>query len=61
MKKGTLTAVTELRSKVLHASNTSEAYQMDAQLSREVSKIMAVSENYPELKANANFYDCNKN
>lgn len=54
-EKGTLTAVTELRSKVLHASNTSEAYQMNAQLSKEVSKIMAVSENYPELKANANF------
>lgn len=54
-EKGTLTAVTELRSKVLHASNTSEAYQMDAQLSRELSKIMAISENYPELKANANF------
>ena len=54
-EKGTLTAVTELRSKVLQASNTNEAYQLNAKLSKEVSKIMAVSENYPKLKANTNF------
>lgn len=54
-EKGTLTEVTELRSKMMNASNTSEAYQINAKLSREVSKIIAVSENYPELKANTNF------
>lgn len=54
-EKGTLTEVTELRSKMMNASDTSEAYQINAKLSREVSKIIAVSENYPELKANTNF------
>ena len=54
-EKGTLMAVTELRSKVLNAASTEESYQANAELNKEVSRIMAVSENYPELKANTNF------
>lgn len=54
-EKGTLTAVTELRSKILNASSTKESYQANMALNKEVSKIIALSENYPELKANTNF------
>jgi len=54
-EKGTLMAVTELRSKVLNASSTSESYQANTELNKELSRIMAISENYPELKANTNF------
>lgn len=54
-EKGTLTQVTELRNKVLHASNTNEAYQANAKLNKDLSRIIAISENYPELKANTNF------
>lgn len=59
-EKGTLTAVTELRNKVLHASNTNEAYQANAKLNKNLSQIMAISESYPELKANTNFLKLQK-
>lgn len=59
-EKGTLMAVTELRSKVLNAASTEESYQANAELNKEVSRIMAVSENYPELKANTNFLQLQK-
>ncbi|MBQ3512769.1 MAG: LemA family protein [Lachnospiraceae bacterium] len=54
-EKGTLTAVTELRSKMVNASNTGEAYQANVELNKELARIMVISENYPELKANTNF------
>lgn len=54
-EKSTLTAVTEMRSKVLHASSAKESYQASAALNRELAHILAVSENYPELKANTSF------
>lgn len=59
-EKGTLTAVTELRNKVLYASNTNEAYQANAKLNKNLSQIMAISESYPELKANTNFLKLQK-
>ncbi|MBQ4522306.1 MAG: LemA family protein [Lachnospiraceae bacterium] len=54
-EKSTLTAVTELRNKMVNASNTGEAYQANVELNKELARIMVISENYPELKANANF------
>lgn len=54
-EKTTLTDITALRNKVMHASSTEEAYEADAKLSRECAKILAIGENYPELKANTNF------
>ena len=54
-EKGTLTAVTELRSKMVNASNTGEAYQANVELNKELARIMVISDNYPELKANTNF------
>ena len=54
-EKGTLTAVTELRNKMVNASNMDEAYQANVELNKELARIMVISENYPELKANSNF------
>lgn len=54
-EKGTLEKVTELRSKVLHASSASESYQASNALGRELHQMLVHSEAYPELKANANF------
>lgn len=54
-EKETLTTVTALRNKMTNASNMGEAYQANVELNHELARIMAVSEKYPELKANANF------
>lgn len=54
-EKETLTTVTELRSKVLNAATAKESYEASNALERQLAHIMALSENYPELKANANF------
>lgn len=50
-----LTKVTELRSSWANAKTVSEKADLDSQLSNTLKTIMAVSENYPDLKANQNF------
>ena len=50
-----LTKVTELRSSWANAKTVSEKADLDNQLSNTLKTIMAVSENYPDLKANQNF------
>lgn len=50
-----LTKVTELRTSWASASTVSEKAELDNQLSGALKTIMAVSENYPDLKANQNF------
>ena len=54
-ERETLTTVTKLRNTMLNASNTDEAYQANVELNHTLARIMAISEKYPELKANANF------
>lgn len=54
-EKSTLTDITELRSRVMNAGNTSEACAADAKLGRACSQILALGESYPELKSNTNF------
>ena len=54
-EEGVLTKVTELRSSWANATTVSEKMELDNQLSGALKTIMAVSENYPELKANQNF------
>ncbi len=56
-EKDVLTKVTELRSSWATASSVSEKVDLDNQLSSTLKTIMAISENYPELKANQNFLD----
>ena len=50
-----LTKVTELRTSWTNANSASEKVNIDNQLSGALKTIMAISENYPDLKANENF------
>ena len=54
-EENTLTKVTELRSSWANATGVKEKAELDNALSGALKTIMAVSENYPELKANENF------
>ena len=54
-EKDVLTKVTELRSSWAQAQTVSEKASLDNQLSETLKTIMAVAENYPDLKANQNF------
>ena len=51
----TLTKITELRTSWTKAGTISEKAELDNQISGALKTIMAVSENYPDLKANTNF------
>ena len=51
----TLTKIAELRTSWANASTVHEKAELDNQLSGALKTIMAVSENYPDLKANTNF------
>ncbi len=54
-EKDVLEKVTELRTSWAKASSISEKVELDNQLSGALKTIMAVSENYPDLKANQSF------
>ena len=56
-EKDTLTKVTELRTSWANATSVDEKAKLNNQLSDSLKTIMAVSENYPDLKANQNFLD----
>ena len=51
----TLEKITALRTSWANASTVAEKANLDGQLSSALKTIMAVSENYPDLKANQNF------
>lgn len=53
----TLTMVTKLRNTVYNEMTNDEKIINNEELSSDVSKIMALKEAYPELKANENFID----
>lgn len=54
-EEGTLTKIAELRTAWTNANSVKEKAELDNQLSGTLKTIMAVSENYPDLKANTNF------
>ena len=54
-EKEVLTKVTELRTAWANAGSVKEKSTLDTELSGALKTIMAVSENYPDLKANQNF------
>ena len=56
-EKDVLTKVTELRTSWANASSINEKAELNNELSSTLKTIMAVSENYPDLKANQNFLD----
>ena len=51
----TFEKITELRTSWANAQTVTEKAELDNQLSGALKTIMAVSENYPDLKANTNF------
>lgn len=54
-EESVLTKVTELRSSWGNASSISEKAKLENELTSTLSAISLVAENYPDLKANANF------
>lgn len=54
-EESVLTKVTELRSSWSNASSVGEKATLENELSASLKSIMAVAENYPDLKANSNF------
>lgn len=54
-EKETFEKIAALRTSWANAQTVSEKADLDTQLSSSLKTIMAVSENYPELKANKNF------
>ena len=48
-------AVTEARTKYGSAGTTSEKANADAELTSAISRLLVIAENYPDLKADANF------
>jgi LemA protein len=54
---GTLTKVTEMRTRAMNATAPAEKADAENQLSGALKSLFAVSENYPNLKANENFLE----
>ena len=54
-EKETFEKIAALRTSWANANSVSEKAELDGQLSNTLKTIMAVSESYPELKANQNF------
>ncbi len=55
-----LTKVTDLRSKSIAAQDIAEKGPLENALGRSLTSLFAVAENYPDLKANQNFLDLQK-
>lgn len=54
-EEGTLTKVIEARSKAISANGVNAKVEAENELSGAISKLLAITEAYPELKANENF------
>src|SRR5207247_1817509 len=53
-ERDTLTAVMEARAKALTSTGPADAAQKEGQLSQALGRLLAVAENYPNLKSNDN-------
>lgn len=60
-EEGVFTKVTEARAAALSAKSPKEQAQAENILSGTLKSLFAVAENYPELKANENFLDLQRN
>jgi len=56
-ERGTLEKVTEMRAKAMQAGSVGEHAQSENMLSEALKSLFAVAENYPDLKANQNFLE----
>lgn len=54
-EEGTFTKVVEARNKALSANSINEKIEANNELSSALSKLLMLSESYPDLKANENF------
>ncbi len=54
-EKATLSAVTELRTEAMRAADVRAKGKIEEKLSAGIERIIALAENYPDLKANENF------
>lgn len=54
-ERGTLEAVIKARNGVMNASNPEESMKANNELTSALNRLMVLVENYPDLKANANF------
>ena len=52
-----LQSVTELRSQAVNVEKIAERENIERELQNQVHKLIAIAEDYPELKANQNFID----
>ena len=59
-EEGTLTAVIEARNKAVSATTPEEAMKAEGEVTQALSRLFALNESYPELKANQNFLDLQK-
>jgi LemA protein len=57
---GTLTKVTEMRTRAMNATAPADKAQAENMLSGALKSLFAVAENYPNLKANENFLELQK-
>jgi len=53
-ERGTLTAVMEARAKAMGAVGPADASRKEGELSQALGRLLAVAENYPQLRANEN-------
>src|SRR3989344_2093663 len=59
-EKAAITAVTEARKALLGAKDVAKRVKADNQLESALKTIFALAENYPDLKANTNFLELQK-
>jgi LemA protein len=60
-ESSTLSAITVLRSESADASGIEKKGQIESQISTKLHQLIALAENYPDLKANQSFLDLQKN
>lgn len=56
-EKATLEAVTALRNEAMQQANVSDRGAVEEKLSAGIERLIALAENYPDLKANENFLE----
>ncbi|MEP7042558.1 MAG: LemA family protein [Dokdonella sp.] len=54
-ERATLTLLTELRTRAIAAASMADKAQLEGELSAQVTRILALQERYPDLKASGNF------
>jgi LemA protein len=56
-ERETLTAITELRAQAQQQTSVAEKSQIESRLGTQVNRVLAIQENYPDLKASQNFLE----